>query len=431
MNFFLEKKIDKIIFILFFIVVIVLFLALLLRDFNLIKALIFVSLIFTALGVYLVYKTIKIKPREEKTSFFYLVQNLLDVLKEAIVIYDDEKKIVFVNQSFASLVKIKKESLLGLTVKEWQIKNKEYEILANIFFPFLEGEELKIINQQPETISVKFSSPSTRYLLITYLPIELDKKYNLRIAIDKTEDILENEKKLEFIQLASHNLLTPLNELRWQLEAIDKKTLNEENKTLLEDALKIIDNLNILTLSLISPIQKEDAVIHLKIKEVDIEERILFILNLLKIKIESKKIKVEVKVPPKTTIPADPNLITVALFSLIENSIIYNKERGNVIIDIDKMPNRPYMIIKIKDTGIGMSKEEISNLFKKYYRGTKAKNIEAAGFGIGLVNAKKIIENHGGKIEISSEEDKGTEVKVTLPTDPTLIPSLNISESKI
>ena len=71
-----------------------------------------------------------------------------------------------------------------------------------------------------------------------------------------------------------------------------------------------------------------------------------------------------------------------------------------------------------------MTEKDIQNLFKKYYRGDKAKEKQIGGFGVGLYLSKKIIELHGGEIKVESEENKGTKVTVTLPLEKELIPGI-------
>ncbi|GIW67238.1 MAG: hypothetical protein KatS3mg096_106 [Candidatus Parcubacteria bacterium] len=392
------------------------------NNFNFLKILIFVNLTLVIAALYF-FLQIQKKPKEEKVSFFYLFQNLLDYLQDGIVIYDDEFKIVFVNEYFAELVKIKKEDLINLKVKSEMIKSEIYQTLANILFPFLQGENLKIVNQKPEIIEVKFSLPEEKYFLITYTDVYLDKKYKLRIISDKTKDVLESEKRLEFIQMISHNLLTPLSEIRWNLEAINLKEIPTENKDFIEIALRIVKSTIFLAESTLNFVRTEFGQLKVKIEEVDLERIIVTILDVLKEKIEEKKLKVNVEIEEKVTkVNVDQSIISLSLFALIENSILYNKPGGLVDIRIQKMPQRPYLEIIIQDTGVGMTKKDLANLFKKYYRGEKAKELDVKGFGIGLYNAKNLINFHGGDIKVESEENKGTKVTLILPLDPNLIP---------
>jgi signal transduction histidine kinase len=422
-KFFSQK--ENIVLTFFVLVLVTLFISLFIRDFNFLKIFVFISLILVIV-LLINFFQLQRKSKEEKISlFFSFFQNLLDYLQEGIVVYDDEFKIIFANKSFCEIVNLKKEDLINLIVKNEMIKNEKYQVLANIFFPFLQGENLKIVSQKPETIEVKFSQPREKYFLISYVDIYLNKKYKLRIVLDKTEDVVESQKRLEFIQMISHNLLTPLSEIRWNLEAIDLSKIPQEEKDFLEIALRIIKSTIVFAESTLTMVETEVGELKLKIEEVDLEKIIVSLLDILRGKIEEKKLKVNVEIEEKVSkIQADHRVLSLSLFALMENAILYNKIGGSIIIKVQKMAQRPYLEIIIEDTGIGMSKEDLANLFKKYYRGKKAKDLDVKGFGIGLYNAKRLVSFHGGDIKIESQEDKGTKAVLTLPLDLSLIPGL-------
>jgi signal transduction histidine kinase len=422
-KFFSQK--ENIILILSVLVLAILFISLFISNFNLLKVSIFINLVLTTL-LLIFFLKLQRKPKEEKTSFFFsFFQNFLDNLQEGIIVYDDEFKIIFANKSFCDIVNLKKEDLINLIVKNEMIRNERYQTLANIFFPFLQGENLKIISQKPEIIEVKFSQPRERYFLISYFDIYLDKKYKLRIVLDKTEDVVEAQRRSEFIQMISHNLLTPLGEVRWNLEAIDLDKISEEDKGFINSALQIIKSTIVFAESTLTMVATEIGQLKLKIEEVDLEKIIVSLLDILRGKIEEKKLKINVEIEEKISkVQTDKRVLSLMLFSLIENAILYNKIGGSVMIKIQKMIQRPYLEIIIEDTGIGMSKEDLANLFKKYYRGKKAKDLDVKGFGIGLYNAKKLANLHGGDIKIESQEDQGTKAVLILPLDPSLIPGL-------
>lgn len=416
------KKPEKIIFGLFIFLLLYFFLTLFISSFNLLKVSIFIGLLLISLtfGFFLYFLKL---PKEEKISFFSIFQNILDYLNEGIVIYDRDFKIVFVNEAFAKLSGLKKEDLVNLTISQGMIKNERYEMLANLFFPFLQGEDLKIISKEPEIIEVSFSKPKEKYFLISYFDIFLEKPYKLRVILDRTKDVFEGRERLDFVSLVSHNLLTPLNQLRWALEAVDLKKVGEENRVFLDSALDIIKNTLGFVERIFAFLRTEGGKLELKIEELDLEKIFLKIFDILKSKIEEKKLKVNVEITQgEEKAFGDRGLIFAALFSLIENAILYNKVGGSIDILIKKQAQRQYREIIIKDTGIGMSSEDLENLFKKYYRGKKAKELEAKGFGIGLYNAKTIINLHGGEIKVESKEDEGTTVTLLLPLDINLIP---------
>lgn len=101
------------------------------------------------------------------------------------------------------------------------------------------------------------------------------------------------------------------------------------------------------------------------------------------------------------------------LTNIIENAIKYNKENGKIFIDVSE--EKKYVFIKIKDTGIGISRDELNKVFNKYYRTDISKKMNIAGSGLGLSIAKDIAESYGGNIEVTSELGKNTEFIISFP----------------
>lgn len=99
------------------------------------------------------------------------------------------------------------------------------------------------------------------------------------------------------------------------------------------------------------------------------------------------------------------------LTNIIENAIKYNRESGKVFIDVSEEGSN--VIIRIKDTGMGIASDELDKVFDKFYRSSSSKNID--GTGLGLAIAKDIVESYGGEIKVESELGKCTEFMISLP----------------
>jgi two-component system phosphate regulon sensor histidine kinase PhoR len=95
--------------------------------------------------------------------------------------------------------------------------------------------------------------------------------------------------------------------------------------------------------------------------------------------------------------------------NLITNAIKYNKNGGTVIVDACSKDD--FIVVKVKDTGIGIKHKNISNVFKRGFR----EHSDNTGFGFGLFNVRKILEIHGGKIKLESEIEKGSEFTIFIP----------------
>ena len=121
-------------------------------------------------------------------------------------------------------------------------------------------------------------------------------------------------------------------------------------------------------------------------------------------------------------VPADPEKLGIVVTNLLDNAIKYNVPNGQVVVRAEKLPDRPYVQISIKDTGMGIPKEDIGKLFTKFFRSGNMMHKATTGSGLGLYIVKNIIRRHGGEIWVESELDRGTTFYFTLPTDSALIP---------
>jgi signal transduction histidine kinase len=99
--------------------------------------------------------------------------------------------------------------------------------------------------------------------------------------------------------------------------------------------------------------------------------------------------------------------------NLLLNAIKYTPERGQVTLNVKD--DAAAILIEIEDTGIGIPKKELGLVFEEFYRASNARKVEKDGTGLGLSIAKHIVERHGGKISVQSEEGRGTKFTLTLP----------------
>jgi signal transduction histidine kinase len=110
---------------------------------------------------------------------------------------------------------------------------------------------------------------------------------------------------------------------------------------------------------------------------------------------------------------ADHDEITRLFTNLINNAIKYNREQGNIAVNISVSEN--YLITEIKDTGIGLKPEEKNKLFSEFFRAKNEKTRNISGTGLGLSIVKRIVESYSGRIEVESEYNIGSIFKVYLP----------------
>jgi two-component system sensor histidine kinase VicK len=136
-----------------------------------------------------------------------------------------------------------------------------------------------------------------------------------------------------------------------------------------------------------------------------------------KISIEAKNKKQVLEYFMTSSVPnvnVDKDRIEQVLLNIISNAIKYTQEGGTISVYLGQVYNEVY--VKVIDNGIGIPKKDLPRIFERFYRVDKARTREFGGTGLGLSIAKEIIEAHGGSITIESENGKGTEVIINLPT---------------
>jgi two-component system, OmpR family, phosphate regulon sensor histidine kinase PhoR len=150
--------------------------------------------------------------------------------------------------------------------------------------------------------------------------------------------------------------------------------------------------------------------------ELDFHRLIRDAFKSMSIQVENAEGKVHLELfAPQFVVMGDKTHLTNALCNLIDNAIKYSK--GNPDISVRTENQDQNLKIEFKDQGIGIDKEYQKKVFEKFFRIPKGNLHDVKGFGLGLAYIKKIIELHGGTIELQSEQGKGTKFIILLPHD--------------
>jgi signal transduction histidine kinase len=192
---------------------------------------------------------------------------------------------------------------------------------------------------------------------------------------------------------------------------------DEEKKRFFDNIYHKANKLNVIISDILraSEVDTEEFRIDPKVAaKVQIETFLNSVCDDLKELADEKGIKLELILPKKKTslILTDADFLEQAIYNLVDNAIKYTP-KGSVTLSLEQDGNQ--LLIKVKDTGIGIPAADQPKMFDKFSRATNAVNMYTDGSGLGLFIVKKIVEAHdGGKVSFTSKEGEGTTFTITI-----------------
>ncbi|MCA9388861.1 hypothetical protein KC644_03835 [Candidatus Berkelbacteria bacterium] len=236
-------------------------------------------------------------------------------------------------------------------------------------------------------------------------------------AVEKSRFFEEDRLKSEFVSIASHELLTPTTSMKGFLsmvldEGIGK--VDDQAREQLEKVYSESKRLANLVKDLLNVSRIERNKIIVEPTKADIVELAQQAVNSLELKAKEQKLGLKFIKPKKKimSVSTDPEKAVEIMINLIGNSLKYTKKGG---VEIEIKPNDENIFVNVTDTGIGISRKDLSHLFTKFYRASNVDETQASGTGLGLYVSKHVAELMGGTITVQSELGKGSTFTFVLP----------------
>ena len=350
-------------------------------------------------------------------------------LSDALLVYDQNLRIIFFNPAAATLFGLRSEEIVGERVRPQDVENPKRRLLVQVMFPSLAPVLVprSKSGEYPQVADLSFSEPELELRVATTPIADQGGKIGgfLKIIQNRTREAQLLRSKNEFITVASHQLRTPITEIHWALESLSQEAgLSQSSKLLAEQTLGSARRLLELVEDLLSISKIEEGRFGYNFESGDL---LAFLDKTLADFLPAAKrlgLKLYLDRPKEQLSPVmfDQQKLGMVTSNLVDNAIRYNTKGGEVLVTIKKSERGPFLEVKVKDTGIGIPASEIQKTFTKFFRSSSAVKFQTEGTGLGLYIAKNIIAAHGGEMWAESEEGRGSSFYFTLPTNPALIP---------
>lgn len=259
--------------------------------------------------------------------------------------------------------------------------------------------------------SVGFMVGSSAFLTIIILAIFA---FTIYIIIKQKK---LSEIKNDFVNNMTHELKTPISTISLASQMLQDKSIPHRNKNFDNISNVIYDESKRLGFQVEKVLQMaifEKGKLKLKPQEVDIHELIGNVVTNFAIQIKNQNGEIEQHLNAKNpVVKVDEVHFTNIIFNLLDNAVKYSN--GNTHITVGTRSSNNHFHIYIEDKGIGINKENQKRIFEQFYRVPTGNVHNVKGFGLGLSYVKKIVDEHHGKINIHSEQKKGTRFEISLP----------------
>ncbi len=241
-------------------------------------------------------------------------------------------------------------------------------------------------------------------------------KEELEMVREKLKEI--DQDKREFIDIVTHELNTPLATTSGYLSMIIELPEGEVKPSVLELLKKSFEATKRMSKIVEDLINSSKTIGEERTQAIELEAIIDKVLTDFQREAKEKNIDLNFEIPPKFPLPlvaADPLSTKIILANLVDNALKFTKT-GRIIIETEEQKNE--MLVKVKDTGLGIKKEDQKRIFEKFFQADSSRTREAGGTGVGLFIVKNLVERQGGRVWVESKENDGSTFYFTIPKAP-------------
>ncbi len=346
------------------------------------------------------------------------IETILENLTIGIIEFDTDFTIFRINKTAEVLLGTTREKTVGKRISPEE--KTHLRSLSKIMFDWQTEKHTEKSGKSITYNEVTLDYPKKKELQIVTIPIRKVPYVKIfgfiKLLRDVTYEKAVNREKNEFISIVAHQLNTPLDATQWALETVLTEETTLKQKELLEKILSTNNNLSQITTDLLNTARIDGGEFTFDLKKNNIANVVKKYVKNFSSKATEKKIRLTFtnKTPDLPEFLFNPEKMGIVFKNILTNAIDYTPEGGSISVTLTHS-NDGYVVIIIRDTGIGIPKEELNRLFTKFYRSKEALLMETDRSGLGLYITKNIIDKHQGQISIESEKGAGVTVTIRLP----------------
>ena len=218
----------------------------------------------------------------------------------------------------------------------------------------------------------------------------------------------------QFSDDLAHELRTPINNLRGEIEvALSKARSGEEYRETLGSGLEECERISRVIQSLLFLARTENASEPLLHEQLDVSKALAAVQEFYEAAANEAGIALNVDVESELSAPLDRTLFQQAIGNLVSNAIAHTPRSGSVLMTA--RADATWLQVSVTDTGCGIAREHLPHVFERFYRADPARSRSQHHVGLGLAVVQRIVERHGGRVDIESQLQRGTHVKLIFP----------------
>ena len=346
---------------------------------------------------------------------------------DAVIVIDEEQKILEWNPKAEAIFGYTASEVIGSPLSETIIPDQYREAHKKGMSHFLKTGEGPVLNKTIEitalhkkghefyiNLSISNVKLEGKWLFIAFLSDITERKKTEEALIYKEAELLRSklveEKKDEFISIASHELKTPLTTIK----AYAQLAISVCSDNGVTEYLKKIDQytskLNTLLNELLDVSKLHAGKLKLNQTKIELSSYLKEVLTSMQQITPNHKIFIEKN--DLATVEIDSLRLEQVITNIVSNAAKYSPGKDKIIVNVEKKDEN--VIVSFTDFGIGIPKQNLTKVFDRFYRVDEASK-EFSGLGIGLFISSEIIKQHGGKIWAESEENQGSTFYFSLP----------------